>query len=439
MLFEGAQMRRKVTTRALGAAALAALLAAVAHAAPPPRGATPLPASSCSPVQNRSGKYLIASDLPLQGGGGAQTREMARAIAFVLKQHRWRAGRHTLAYQSCDDSTARSGMWDELKCAANARAYARNRDVVGVIGTFNSGCAEVALPILNEAPNGPLAMISPANTSVGLTRAGPGTEAGEPDRYYPSGKRNFARLIAPDDLQVAADAILARQLGVRSVFVLNDGSPYGIGAATTFRNAARRLRIRIAGFAAWDGGAASYRPLARAVKAARAQGAFLGGLVCDNGGKLIKDLRARLRPGFKIITPDGFTPVSAVVQAAGAAAEGVTVSVAGLPTDKLPATGRKFVAAFTKANGGDAPGPYAAYAAQATEALVQAIAASDGTRASVSARLLKVKITNGILGSFGFDANGDATASAVTIYRIQEGQAWTHSVIVPPASLVGTP
>ena len=99
---------------------------------------------------------------------------MTRAIKFIFSQHGWKAGKYTLAYQSCDDATAQAGKWDSGKCSANANAYAQNSSVVGVIGTFNSGCAEIIVPILNRAPNGPIAMVSPANTYVGLTHARPG-------------------------------------------------------------------------------------------------------------------------------------------------------------------------------------------------------------------------------------------------------------------------
>ena len=114
------------------------------------------------------------------------------------------------------------------------------------------------------------------------------------------------------------------------------------------------------------------------------------------------------------------------------------ISVAGRPNDKLPRAGRRFLAAFSKANGGRSPDPFSVYAAQATEVLVQAIAGSDGTRGNVAARLLRVKVRNGILGTFGFDRNGDATAGAVTIYRIRDGKGWQDTVIVPPAALVKT-
>jgi branched-chain amino acid transport system substrate-binding protein len=430
-----------VKKRILAGTALAALLGIVALAttvsgAIARSGATPLPASSCSKIQNGSGKYLIASDLPLQGAGRTQTIEMTKAIAFILKQHGWKAGKYTLAYQSCDDSTAQAGKWDSGKCSANANAYAQNKDVIGVVGTFNSGCAEIVVPILNRASNGPIAMVSPANTYVGLTHGGPGTAAGEPGKYYPTGKRNYARVVAADDFQGAADALLAKQLGVKKVFILNDKEAYGLGVATNFRNAAKKLGITISGFSAWDGKASSYEALAGKIKASGAQGVFLGGLICENGGKLIKDLKAGLPASVKIMAPDGFTPISAVVEGAGTDAEGMTVSVAGLPNEKLPAGGKKFVSSFMKANSGKAPDPYSVYAAQATDALLQAISDSNGTRSDVTSKLFKIKIKNGILGTFSFNKNGDVTANPVTIYRIKGGKSTTYKVIVPPNSLV---
>jgi branched-chain amino acid transport system substrate-binding protein len=402
-------------------------------------GLTALPASSCSAIQSGGtgkAKYLIASDLPLQGSGRTQTIQMTKAIAFVLKQHNWKAGRYELAYQSCDDATAQAGKWDSGKESANANAFANDPNVVGVIGTFNSGAAEIAIPILNRASTGPVAMVSPANTYVGLTHGGPGTAAGEPDKYYPSGKRNYIRIVAADDFQGAADAMLVQQLNLKKVFILNDKEAYGLGVASNFRNAAKKLGIAIAGFTAWDGKASSYEALATKIKSSGADAVFLGGLICENGGKLIKDIHSAA-PGVQIMAPDGFTPVSAVVQEAGSAAEGATVSVAGLPNSQLKGAGKQFVSAFTKAAGG-APDPYSVYAAQAAEVLVTAIQKSDGSRADVAAKLFETNVTNGILGTFKIDANGDTTSNPVTIYRVKGGKQTDFKVITPPPSLVKT-
>src|ERR671934_799972 len=353
----GGRVKKRIYA-GVGASALIAIvaLAATVSGAFARSGATPLPAASCSGIVNGSGQVLVASDLPLEGSGRTQTAQMTRAIKFILTQHGWKAGKYTLAYQSCDDATAQAGKWDSGKCSTNANAYAQDQDVVGVIGTFNSGCAEIEIPVLNRASNGPVAIISPANTYVGLTHGGPGTAAGEPNKYYPTGKRNYARVVAADDYQGAADALLAKSLGIKKIFILNDKEAYGQGVASNFRNAAKKLGIKISNFTAWDGKASSYEALAVRIKSSGARGVFLGGLICENGGKLIKDVRAGA-PGVHIIAPDGFTPVSAVVQGAGNAANGMTVSVAGLPNEKLPATGKKFVSSFKKANGGKDPQP----------------------------------------------------------------------------------
>ncbi|HST14889.1 MAG TPA: branched-chain amino acid ABC transporter substrate-binding protein [Gaiellaceae bacterium] len=420
-----------------GASALIAIvaLATMVSGAIARSGATPLPASSCSAIQNSGGKILIASDLPLEGSGRSQTSQMTRAISFVFKRHNWQAGKYTLAYQSCDDATAQAGKWDSGKVSANANAYAQNSSVGGVIGTFNSGAAEILVPILNRAANGPIAVVSPANTYVGLTHPGPGTVAGEPGKYYPTGKRNYVRVVAADDYQGAADAVLTKTLGVKKVFILNDKEAYGLGVAINFRNAAKKLGLKVVGFTAWDGKASSYEALAVKIKASGATGVFLGGLICENGGKLIKDIRAGLPASTKIMAPDGFTPVSAVVQGAGTAAEGAYVSVAGLPNSQLKGAGTAFVKSFGRADHRP-PDPYAVYAAQAAEVMVQAISQSNGTRADIAKQLFKVHLKGSILGNVSFNANGDVTSNPVTIYKVKGGKSTTYKVIVPPKALV---
>ncbi|HEY3920972.1 MAG TPA: branched-chain amino acid ABC transporter substrate-binding protein [Gaiellaceae bacterium] len=432
-------MRKRILVGSAFGAALTGLVLAitVGSAFAHKNAATPLPASSCSAIQG-TGDDLIASDLPLQGSGRAQTIQMTKAIAYILGQAGWKAGNTTLAYQSCDDATAQAGKWDSGKASTNATAYASDSSVVGVIGTFNSGAAEIEIPILNRASNGPIAMISPANTYVGLTHTGPATAAGEPGKYYPTGKRNYARVVAADDFQGAADAELAQSEGIKTLYILDDKEAYGLGVANDTKNAAKKLGIKVIGPVAWDGKASSYQATALKIAKSGAQGVFLGGLICENGGKLIKDLRAGA-PKVKILAPDGFTPISAVVQQSGGVANGMTVSVAGLPVQKLPAAGQAFGKAFCKSAGascvGGQPDPYSVYAAAATQVFLAAVAASDGSRASVDDQLFKVSAST-VLGPIKFNANGDVTANPVTIYKIVGGKSTTLRVIVPKNSLV---
>ena len=398
-----------------------------------------LPASSCpsAAVKGPDGKadYLIASDLPLQGASRPQTEQMGKAIEFILKQRGFKAGDKAIAYQACDDATAQAASWDSAKCTANANAYVANKSLIGVIGTFNSGCAKLEIPILNPAP---IAMVSPANTYVGLTQGGP-VEPGEPDKYYPSGKRNYTRVVAADNFQGPALAVFAQtDLKLKKIFILNDGQLYGAGLANNFRDAAKKLNLGVAGFQKWDPKSTSFEPLGNTIKATGADGVFLAGIVDNAGGKLVKDLRAAIGPDVKILSPDGFTPIESVIKDAGKAAEGVYVSVAGPPVDQLTGKGKQFVTDFGATVGGpDKVQVYSAYAAQAAEVLLDAIAASDGTRQSVVDNLFKTNVTDGIMGSFGLDANGDTTAGGVTMYQIKGDKQVTVKVVTPDATLVG--
>ena len=142
---------------------------------------------------------------------------MAQAVELVLRRRGFRAGRYSVGYQSCDDSIAQTGDSDLYKCAANARSFADDVTVLGVVGPFHSPCARVEIAIANRAS---LPMVSPSNSAPGLTRAGPGAERGEPHKYYPTGVRTYFRVFATDDIQAAAGALLAKQLGAKRVFVL---------------------------------------------------------------------------------------------------------------------------------------------------------------------------------------------------------------------------
>lgn len=384
-------------------------------------GVRPFPATACERVVAGEGEadVLIVSDLPLQGGARVQTTQMAQAIVFVLRERGFRAGRFRIAYQSCDDSLARTGLPDEAKCAANARAYAGNPDVLGVVGTFNSACAFAAVPELNRASGGRLAMVSPSNSAVGLTRFGPGVDPALPSALYPTGRRNYLRVFPTDDLQGAALALFARERGHRRVYVLDDGDPgYGALMATGFETAAERLGLTVAGRTTWDPQASGYSEITARVARSRATAVFLGGLLDTNAGRVLRDVRTRLGSSVDLLGTDGLTPLSLLMERAGPAARGAHVSLGGVVTERLPTAGARFVARFRESQPGAEIEPTALYAAQAAEVLLDAIARSDGTRDSVLGELFRLRVRDGLLGSFAFDENGDVTEAPVTILRV---------------------
>jgi branched-chain amino acid transport system substrate-binding protein len=409
-------------------------------------GVKALPSSSCTAVEfegEGEPDVLIASDLPMQGSSRTQTVQMVKAIRYVLDKNGWKAGDLNVGYQVCDDSTAQAGKWDSGKCNANAQAYKGNDDVIGVIGTFNSGCAAIIIPVLNQAPGGGLPMISPANTFVCLTEGGPGCEKTEPDKYYPTTTRNYVRVVAHDAYQGAAVAQFAKDQGVKSVFVLNDKEAYGQGVAQNFRNAAESLGINIAGFAAWDPKASSYEALMRQIEQTGADAIFLGGLIDENGAQVIKDKVAVLGPNtgkVKLLAPDGFTAQATIDESGVNNSRGMFMSVAGVPVEEFKGEGAQFITEFKKILGNEPVDPYAAYGAQAAEILLDAIAKGGDDRAAVIQAMFDTKITDGILGTFEINENGDPAQAGgavvgFTIYRAEK-ELETEEVISPQEQLV---
>ncbi len=387
-----------------------------------------------------SGKLTIVTDMPLQGSLRLLATEINKAATLVLNQAGGKAGKYTVQLVPCDDSTAQAGSWDSATCTSNAKGYARNSSVVGLLGTFNSGCAVIEMPITNRAPGGGIAMVSPANTYVGLTHTSP--VAGEPGKYFPSGHRNYARVAVPDNYQGAADALFAQSKGWKKIYVLNDGETYGAGIASNFVNAAKSLGITILGNDKWDKTAPNYQALFQKIQGTSPDAVFLGGIISNNGGQLIKDKVAVLGDNTKVALfgPDGFNTTDTVTDA-GAAAEGMYVTIGGSsPNDLKNAAGKAFVSAFKKTYKVKTLQAYTGYGAEAMQVLMAAIAKSNGTRASIVKNLYNLTVPNSILGpakidKYGDPVYGDSTQSQVTVQQVTNGDIDTVTVEKPTAAL----
>lgn len=364
----------------------------------------------------------IVSDLPLQGSNRQQTTTMVNAIKLALQQRGGKAGDVKINYESQDDATAQAGQWDPSKCAENAQQAAQDNDIVGWIGPFNSGCAAVEIPILNDAG---LGMISPANTYIGLTK--PGGESGEPDKYYPSGKRNYARVIVADDKQGKAGAVLMQQKGVKSVYVLDDKQTYGKGLADQFQKAAEAAGIKVLGREGIDGKASNYRSLMDKIKETNPDAIYFGGIIENNAAQLIKD---KVGAGMSnndvlFVGPDGIF-VDELLSQAGDAANGIYVTFGGLPASELSAEGKKFVKTFQKKY--DEPiQPYTAYAYEAANVMLDAIDRAykkDGkvTREGVVREIFATKNYHGVLGTWSFDKDGDTSLTKLSIQKVENGK-----------------
>ncbi len=378
-------------------------------------------------------QLLIAVDLPLQPGWLRTSTPMVNAITLALERREYKAGNYRVGLQACDDGP-RGNPNDERACKSNARMYVESPSVIGVVGPLTSTCVHFAIPILNEAPGGAVPSVSPTATYVGLTRGAQASDSDKPESYYPTGQRNFARVIPTDDVQAAADALVARDLRVRRVYALGESHPPSTQFVNYFLQAARRLGIAVAGRGVWDHKRSSTARVADAIAETGADGVFLAVAAVPTSIGLLKALRARLGPGVQLIAPEVFDPEAALL--AGAAAEGMTITHPGPSQDDLPSEGKEFVAAYTQ-RFGQRPTPFALAAAQAADVMLDAIAASDGTRASATQNLFNVRVSNGILGSFLITPTGDTTLNAVAVHRIVDGEVTTVSTVYVPDALVG--
>jgi branched-chain amino acid transport system substrate-binding protein len=381
-------------------------------------GVTAVVSPTCGPLQyegSAPAQALIVSDLPLRGQSSKRSQQMNDAIRLVLRGAGWHASGRRVAFQACDDSDPATGLWSKAICQANAMAYAADPSVLGVLGTYNSGCAEVMIPLLGKAPGGGVAMISPGNTLVCLTQPSPECTGGEPSSLYP-GRRNYARVVPNDAYQGAGLAMFANQGRLRRIYALYaGGDATSLGQARTFRGAARALGVKIVGFSAWDVSASNYLGLMRRVARTAPNGVLVAGLTEENGARLIKDKVAVLGANggkVKLLAPDGFAQQS-TIDLAGSAAKGMFVSLPGRVPQNLSGPGRRLVSELRKEAGG-AVELFAPYAGQAAEVLLKAIARS-GRRSGVIAAVFKTGIRGGITGSFTILPSGDPSVGPITV------------------------
>ena len=231
------------------------------------------------------------------------------------------------------------------------RAQGRGRRLapIGYIGEFNSGATAVSLPILNEAG---IAQVSPGNTAVGITTDDPGSEPGEPDKYYPTGKRTYARVLPKDTYQGAALAALAKEEGCASAYILNDKEVYGAGLARNIELSAKKIGLEIKGNEGIDKNAANYRSLGAKIKGT---GAGLLHLQRDHRQQRRPDLqghgrraarraaararRASARPASSIPRKAACPPTSP---------SRVLITIPGVAPEQYPPAGKEFLEAYAR-------------------------------------------------------------------------------------------
>ena len=360
----------------------------------------------------------IVSSLPRTGSANAQSTTIVNGIKMAIDEVAGKVGAFSLTYEDWDDASAKKGDWDPEVEAANADKAVKDPNVMVYIGTYNSGAAKISMPVLNRAG---LVQISPGNTYSGLTKPGMG-EPNEPDIYRPSGKIGFFRVVPADDLQGAMGARWMKQMGAKTVYLLDARDLYGRGIVDVFEQTAGDIGLRVVGREGIDPKAQEYKSVMTKIKALNPDFVYFGGTTQNNAGQIAKDMLA-VGLTAKLMAPDGCFD-SAFIQAAGA--ENLNgrafITFGGVPPSKLTGLGAKFVESYRKAYNKDpeAYGVYGYVAAQVALAAIEKAGKKD--REAIRAAVEAYKTDDSALGPFSFDKNGDTTMAVMSGNEVKDGK-----------------
>jgi branched-chain amino acid transport system substrate-binding protein len=357
----------------------------------------------------------IVSSLTRSGSSIGQSDSIVNAIRMRLGDAGHRVSGAPVVYEDLDGGSEERGSWDADRERANAHYAAAQPDVLAYIGTLDTDAAPYSIPITNSA--GPLLMISPCNTYPGLTKPfGPG----EPDKHYPTGRRNYLRTALSDDLQAVFAAQWAADLGAQRAFVLHDTEPCGRGVALPFADAWRRLGFELAeppvGI---EPKRSEYEALAQVIAESGADLVFYGGIIQNGAGPLWRDIRTAA-PGVRMMGPDTLFE-HAFIRDAGPYAEGTWITFGGVPPALLEGRGRAFYERYAERFGHE-PECYAASAYDTTGVILQAIEhVGCADRAAITEAAFATRDFDGVLGRWSFDANGDIDLRRGTRVIVRNG------------------
>lgn len=363
---------------------------------------------------------------PLHGASSTGAVAALNGARIALAQEGGRMGRYRIELRTLDDSTAPSAGWDPNKTTANARLVVADPRTVGYIGDFNSGASAISIPLLNRAG---IPQISPGSTAVGLTTAGTGAAPGEPEKYYPTGIRTFARVVPTDAVQAVALVQAERLIGCASTFVLHDGEVDGEDAALTYVLTAQSDGLRVVGLQSFKRAATSYASLATGVEGSGADCVLISAIDEPSSVELAEQV-GRALPHATILAANSLADTAFTDPDDG----GVPLSLDGrvvvlsatLPATYYPAATRAFLARYSREFGD--PQPPALYGYAAMQLMLAAIARAtddgraDADRAAVRTALFSARRRHGALGAFRLDRAGDVTVERFGIYRLDQGR-----------------
>lgn len=368
------------------------------------------------------GNIKIGVDLPLSGGELPNGQPTLNGIQLALNDAGGVAGGYSVTLDVRDDAV--NGVHNPDQGATNANALVADSSVVGMVGPYNSNVGRAEIPV--TAPAG-LLQCSPANTNTYLTKPDPSNNN---QLLRGDNPPSYVRVATTDDVQGPALAsYLYNDLGIQSVFIVDDTETYGKGLADTFQARYEELGGTVTdrqGVANTDG-TADYAPILTAAQSGNPGAVFFGGVTTTGGGKLRAQMADNGMGNLPYIGGDGIVDGSgsttgSFVNLAGAAATDSYGSVAAIHDIPNP---DQFKSDYQAAYNGEDPGAYSAPGYACTQILLQAInaVADQATdmadlRAKVRAYVIDASSPfDTVLGPVSFDENGDTSQHIISFYK----------------------
>ena len=194
------------------------------------------------PRRIRGDVATIYSSVPRHGISAAAAAEVLAGERHALEEHGGRTGGLRIRFVELPATDDEEHAWDPSLVAQNAHRAADDPTAIAYLGELDYGATAVSLPITNDAG---LLQVSPGDGLTSLARRAPGRPRAGPERYYPSGTRNFVR-IGPDDLDEAEAIVnLVGSAGATRVALLFDREIYGRELAAQVVVRARRTGLSL--------------------------------------------------------------------------------------------------------------------------------------------------------------------------------------------------
>jgi branched-chain amino acid transport system substrate-binding protein len=289
-----------------------------------------------------------------------------------------------------------------------------DKSVMAVIGTLNSSVAEKVAPILNSAK---VVMISPANTNPTLTQGTDINNKARPFEYY-------FRVATTDLIQGPFAANFAYQTaGKRNVVVIHDKKTYGQGLALQFKAQFEKDGGKVPTVETIEPEDTDFSAVLTKIKRFNPDMIYIGGEY-PAASKLTSQADQQ---GLKVPLMGGDGIFSGTyISVAKDAGEGDFATSVGAPTEKL-ATAKSFVDAYQAAGYADPYEAYGAYAYDAANTIIAALAKvlpdadkiDDSLRPKLRQAVQDGSI-DGVTGKVAFDQFGDTTTRILTVYKVEK-------------------